>query len=238
MTDAQPVLTVDRLSKQFQLHARGTQLEAVIDCSFMARAGRVTALVGPSGAGKSTVLKCIHRTYLPSSGALHLHTPAGDIDLAACDDHAVLAARRDHIGFVTQFLHCLPRKAALEVVAEPLIRAGGSATDAHQRAAELLRLLGIPEALWQLPPATFSGGEQQRVNIARGLARHHRLLLLDEPTASLDQTTAERVLDLIAAARDAGSAVIVIMHHLGHLDRIADDRVTIAPVPTPAAATD
>jgi alpha-D-ribose 1-methylphosphonate 5-triphosphate synthase subunit PhnL len=230
---AEIVCTVDGLTKIFDVHARGTEIRAVRDCGFQVEAGRVTALVGPSGAGKSTVMKCLNRTYLPSAGHIILHRPeerGGDLDLATCDDHDVLDARSNDLGFVTQFLHCLPRKSSLDVVAEPLVQQRVPVEEARSKARRLLTHLGIPEPLWSLPPATFSGGEKQRINIARGFVRPNRLLLLDEPTASLDKRTAELVVELIIEARDAGTGIVAIWHDPLLVERLADQVVHVEPV--------
>lgn len=222
-------LVVTDLAKSFTLHARGAVISALEGCSFEVAAGEVVALVGPSGAGKSTILKCIHRTYLPTCGSIRLTRGDGSVvDLATCDEHAVLASRATDLGFVTQFLHCLPRKSALDVVAEPLVQQRVPIAQARQRAGDLLARLGIPERLTHLAPATFSGGEKQRVNIARGFCRPNRLLLLDEPTASLDAATAERVVTLIEQARDAGTAIVAIWHDRSLVERLATRTVSVS----------
>jgi alpha-D-ribose 1-methylphosphonate 5-triphosphate synthase subunit PhnL len=223
-----PTLVVDGLEKTFSIHAQGTTLCALRALSFAVEPASICALVGPSGAGKSSVLKCIHRSYLPSAGRILFDNGEERIDLGAADDHVVLEQRARHIGFVTQFLHCLPRKSALDVVAAPLVQQRVAIEAARERAATLLEQLAIPRRLWHLPPATFSGGEQQRINIARGFVRRNRLLLLDEPTASLDRASAERVLELIRDARAAGTAIVAIWHDPDIVERLADQQVVIA----------
>ncbi|TVR39657.1 MAG: phosphonate C-P lyase system protein PhnL [Planctomycetota bacterium] len=225
-----PVLSVSKLYKTFTLHDRGAEVPAISNLDFKVPAGSITALSGPSGAGKSSVLKCIYRTYVPNGGSIFLRCMDFSADLATADDHTVLAARAAHMGFVTQFLHCLPRKSSLEVVASPLLSCGIQRDEALSRAAELLSHLGIPERLWPLAPATFSGGEQQRVNIARGFIRPNALLLLDEPTASLDPVSAEAVLELVQRAREAGTAVVGIWHDSTIVNRLADQVVSVQPV--------
>ncbi len=221
------ILQIYGLEKSFYLHAQNKRLRAVSDCSFTVHAGSITALTGPSGAGKSSILKCIYRSYRPSAGELVFNLPEGKCDLAQASDHEVLAIRRQHLGFVTQFLHCLPRKSAVDVVAEPLKLLGESLAGARDQARELLAALGVTESLWNLPPATFSGGEKQRVNIARGFIRKSRLLLLDEPTASLDAVSAQRVVALIQRAQHAGTAIIGIWHDLSMVDHLVDHKVHI-----------
>ena len=231
------VLDVKGLHKTFELHGRDAEMAAVVDLFFSVPKGGIVALQGPSGAGKSSVLKCLYRSYLPSAGSAMLRCDGFAADLATADDHTVLQARAQHMGFVTQFLHCLPRKSALDVVANPLIIQGVDRDEAHERARQLLAHLGIGQHLWKLAPATFSGGEQQRVNIARGFVRQNALLLLDEPTASLDPKSAEAVLSLIEQARDAGTAIVAIWHDPQIVDRLADSVVKVsAPISAETAA--
>lgn len=147
----------------------------------------------------------------------------------------MLELRQSEIGFVTQFLHCLPRKSTLDVVAQPLVAQGASREQAQQNARDLLRLLNVPERLWTVAPATFSGGEKQRVNLARGLIARPRLLLLDEPTASLDPVTSNRAIDLLQSIKAEGIAMLAIFHHPELVRRLADQVVELAP---PVALTD
>ena len=223
------VLDVRNMGKTFRLHERQTVLEAFQEVSFQVRSGGLTALAGPSGSGKSSVLKCIYRTYLPTAGQV-LYRPEGDpvVDLAQLNDYEMIELRRRGIGFVTQFLHCLPRQPALEVVARPQVARGVRRSLARQQASELLRRLAVPEHLWELPPATFSGGEKQRVNIARGLIGRPRLLLLDEPTASLDGGSADRVLAELQASRDKGASIVAVFHDPVLLSRWPDAVVELA----------
>jgi len=210
--DTRPVLRVEGLEKTFAVHVQGTEIHALRGLAFAVDPGSITALVGPSGAGKSSVLKCIYRTYLPSAGRILLRTAEGEIDLAAADELDVERIRAREMGFVTQFLRCLPRKSAVDVVAAPLLRQHVAPGEARDRACDLLDHLALPRNLWHLPPATFSGGEQQRVNIARGFAHDYAALLLDEPTASLDPANRAVVLDLIREAKGRGAAILGIFH--------------------------
>jgi alpha-D-ribose 1-methylphosphonate 5-triphosphate synthase subunit PhnL len=231
-----PVLKVEGLTKHFQLYDQGKLIPSCANVALEAHDGQLTALVGPTGAGKSSVLKCIYRTYLPSAGRILFRTESGHtLDLARIGEHQMLGLREHEIGFVTQFMHCLPRKSTLDVVGAPLIHRGASRERAHGKAAELLTRLNVPERLWGLPPATFSGGEKQRVNLARGLIARPRLLLLDEPTASLDQATTERVVELLQAIKAEGVAMLAIFHHPELVTRLADRTVELA---RPVAATD
>lgn len=232
----QAVLTVSGLSKSFTLHHQGKRIPSVHGAGFSVEAGRLTALVGPSGAGKSSVLKCIFRTYLPQCGSIVLHGGDGAIDLAACDEHAALRARRRDIAYVTQFLHCLPRQSTVDVVAAPLVGLGLPRDAARTAARERLHQLDLPERLWEVPPATFSGGERQRVNLARGLVRRPRLLMLDEPTASLDQRAAARVVAAIHAAKAEGVGILAIFHDPALVAELADRVVELSRPELPCAA--
>ncbi len=227
-----PILQVESYGKNFMLHEQNKLIPSSHNVSFTVRRGNLTALIGPTGAGKSTVLKGIYRTYLPSAGRILYRDAMGhELDLALASEHQILELRRCEIGFVTQFLHCLPRQATLDVVAQPLFGFGVARTEARQRAAELLSAMKLPERLWSVSPATFSGGERQRVNLARGFIAKPRLLLLDEPTASLDPTTAECVLDLIEELKAEGTAMLAIFHPPETTRRLADQVVELAPPP-------
>ncbi|MEX3944480.1 phosphonate C-P lyase system protein PhnL [Paraburkholderia sp. BR10937] len=224
------ILTVENLSKHFTLHDQNKTIPSCANVSFTVEPGALSALIGPTGAGKSSVLKCIYRTYLPSAGRALYRTVAGDtVDLAQASEHEVLALRKHEIGFVTQFLHCLPRKAAVDVVAEPMLVRGATRADARDKARGLLDALNVPERLWEVPPATFSGGEKQRVNLARGLAARPRLLLLDEPTASLDPRTTDKVVEILQAIKAEGVAMLAIFHHPELVTRLADQVIELAP---------
>jgi alpha-D-ribose 1-methylphosphonate 5-triphosphate synthase subunit PhnL len=229
-------LSVEGYAKQFLLHARGKLIPSAANVNLTVRAGRLTALVGPTGAGKSSVLKGIFRTYLPSGGRLLYRDAQGHvIDLALASEHRVLELRRSEIGFVTQFLHCLPRQGALDVVAEPLLARGTARAEARERAGTLLTRLAVPRRLWNVAPATFSGGEKQRVNLARGLVARPRLLLLDEPTASLDPDTTDRAVELLQELKRDGIGMLAVFHHPDLVARLADDVVQLA---TPVSAGD
>ena len=226
------VLQVEGYGKHFLLHEQHKRIPSSHNVSFCVYAGQLTALIGPTGAGKSSVLKGIYRTYLPSAGRILYRDALGhEIDLARASEHQMLELRRREIGFVTQFLHCLPRKATIDVVAQPLVALGVAREEARQRAAQLLLALNLPERLWSVSPATFSGGERQRVNLARGLITKPRLLLLDEPTASLDPHTAEKVIGLIEALKAEGTAMLAIFHHPEITRRLADHVVELVPPP-------
>ena len=184
-------------------------------------------LAGPSGAGKSSILKMIFGTYRCDAGRIIVQHGDGTIDVAAAEPRQILELRRDSLGYVSQFLRAVPRVAAIDVVAEPLVMSGVTRQSAQQQAAALLSRLNIPERLWQLPPATFSGGEQQRVNIARGFLSDLPILLLDEPTASLDAGNRAVVVDLVAEKKRRGAAVVAIVHDDDVRAAIADTLVDV-----------
>ncbi|MGF1526880.1 MAG: phosphonate C-P lyase system protein PhnL [Candidatus Competibacterales bacterium] len=228
------VLQVAQLGKDFFLHAQGKAVAAAHDIAFTVHPGELVALVGPSGAGKSSLLKCIYRSYLPSSGRIHYRSAPGDVvDLATADDRDITALRAREIGFVSQFLHCLPRQGSADVVARPLVALGTPRPEAQRRARALLTRLGIHRGLHDIAPATFSGGERQRVNIARGLVVQRRLVLLDEPTASLDAATQARVVTLLEEQKALGVALVAVFHDPGLVERLAD---RVVPVALPVAA--
>jgi len=229
------LLAIRGLSKRFTLHQRGgVALDVLRDFSLDLRAGECVAITGPSGTGKSTVLKCIHRTYRPTAGMITFTpAPGQSIDLATADDRAVLHARRHWIGCATQFLRVIPRVSALDLVAEPMLETAApddvdARAAARRAAARLLARLDLGTHLHALPPATFSGGEQQRVNLARTFAVPRPLLLLDEPTASLDAGNAERVIGLAREALDRGAAILAVFHDPQVRARLASRVVTVA----------
>ncbi|MCF4165062.1 phosphonate C-P lyase system protein PhnL [Zavarzinia compransoris] len=222
----QTTLALRGVSKHFVQHLRGgLRLDVLDHVDLDVAPGECVVLDGPSGVGKSTLLKVIYGTYRVSTG----HVRIAGTDIATAEPRQVLALRRDTIGYVSQFLRVVPRVSALDIVAEPARARGVSTGEARDRAATLLRRLNLPEKLWSLPPATFSGGEQQRVNIARGFLVDWPLLLLDEPTASLDAANAEVVADLIGEARGRGAAMVAICHDQTMRTRIATRLFAMRP---------
>lgn len=207
------ILRVEGLSKSFVLHVKGkTKISVFHDLNFTLRAGESIGLVGPSGAGKSSLLKVIYGNYRADGGHIWLQHKAELIDIAGAPAHQILEIRRWTIGYVSQFLRAIPRVPTLDIVMEPLLMRGIQQEEAREKAVAILQRLGIPERLWDLSPTTFSGGEQQRVNIARVFVAEYPLLLLDEPTASLDPANRDIVLELIAEARLKGAAILGIYH--------------------------
>ena len=234
-----PLLSVRGVNKSFTMHLQGgQQLRVLRDLTFDVARGECVVLAGESGAGKSSVLKMVFGSYAVESGSIWLDGPQGPVDLATASPRQVLAARRETIGYVSQFLRAVPRVPALHVVAEPLVARGVPRAEANQRAAGLLARLSIPKRLWTLPPATFSGGEQQRVNIARGFITGHPMLLLDEPTASLDARNREIVIDLVRDELARGVGMLAIFHDADVREAVADRLVDVeAFAPQPVGAT-
>lgn len=206
-------LVVSEVAKSFTMHLRdGIKLPVVSDVTFSVAAGECVVLGGPSGIGKSSLLKMIYGNYAVDTGQILVNHQGRVVDLASADPRTIIDVRKRSLGYVSQFLRTVPRVAAIDVVGEPLVARGVPVNEARKKAAELLTKLNLPEALWQLPPATFSGGEQQRVNIARGFITDHTILLLDEPTASLDATNRAVVVSMIAEKKKAGVALLGIFH--------------------------
>jgi alpha-D-ribose 1-methylphosphonate 5-triphosphate synthase subunit PhnL len=223
-----PILSLHDVAKSFTMHLQGgLRLPVVSRVSFDLRAGACAALGGPSGIGKSSILKMIFGNYRCEAGRIMVAGPQGLVDVATAGPRTMLVLRRDTIGYVSQFLRAVPRVPALDIVAEPLVEAGTDRDTARRRARDLMARLNLPERLWSLPPATFSGGEQQRVNVARGFLAPRPLLLLDEPTASLDAANRDVVVDLIAQARADGTAVLGIFHDADMRARVATDIIDV-----------
>lgn len=207
------VLETTDLSKTFTLHARGgVALPVFSGISLSVEPGQCLALTGQSGSGKSSLLRCLYGNYGASSGNVRIWHSQRWVMLSGATPREVLDVRRRTLGYVSQFLRVIPRVSTLDIVAEPLRRNGVAAPEAREQAAQWLSRLNLSSRLWHLPPATFSGGEQQRVNIAHGLIAAHPVLLLDEPTASLDADNRRVVVELIQAARSRGAAVVGIFH--------------------------
>jgi alpha-D-ribose 1-methylphosphonate 5-triphosphate synthase subunit PhnL len=235
-------ISVRGLSKSFVLHGQGgTRIDALKDIDLEVRPGECLALHGPSGAGKSTLLRLLYANYKPDKGDILLRcgTDAGaeTINLAAASAREVLAVRRHIMGYVSQFLRVIPRVPSLRLVAEGLVERGEDEGAALEKAGALLDRLRLPERLWGLAPATFSGGEQQRVNIARGFIREDPLLLLDEPTASLDAANRNTVVALIQEAKARGTAVVGIFHDDAVREAVAERvfRLGLQPGPPQGA---
>jgi len=221
--------TVD-LSKTFTLHLRGgLRMPVLTGIDLAVSAGECVVLAGPSGAGKSTLLRSLYGNYRAASGQILVRHGGAMVDIATADPRTILAVRHETLGYVSQFLRVVPRVSALDVAAEPLLIRGATPQAARDQARAMLLRLNIPARLHAIPPATFSGGEQQRVNLARGFIAAHPVLLLDEPTASLDADNRAVVVAMVAEAKARGSAIVAICHDADVRDAIADRLFTVAP---------
>ncbi len=243
MNPTAPLLRITELSKTFMLHQQGGAGLSVLEgVSLEVRPGECVVLHGPSGAGKSSLLKCIYGNYRATRGSILLRHLDEEHDIAYAAPRTILRMREHVVGYVSQFLRAVPRVPTLDVVAEPLIgghaRGSEAAMEARYRAEQLLLRLRIPMRLWSVPPATFSGGEQQRVNIARGLIRMKPLLLLDEPTASLDEDSRSTVIEMINEARGSGAAIVGIFHDARARNEVATRVVEMNELGAARAAQD
>lgn len=227
---APPRVRIRNLSKTFELHIlHGKRIMGFEDVSFDVPEGAFLGIAGRSGSGKSSLLKCFYRTYLADSGEIIYRTDAGEpVDLVSAEDTTILDLRLAEIGYVSQFLRPTPRVAALDLAMRPQLRRGVPRDEAEDRVAHYFRMLALPEDLWDGYPILFSGGEQQRVNLARALATDASLLLLDEPTSALDTSLQDVVSALLAERRDAGTTMIGIMHDAGLLATLSDVVVHMA----------
>ncbi|MCC4796876.1 phosphonate C-P lyase system protein PhnL [Enterovibrio norvegicus] len=222
------MLSVSNVSKTFVLHNQGSaKLSVLADSSFSVDKGECVVLLGRSGAGKSTLLRALYANYLVDKGEInvrHQNTKQGQhwVDIANALPRDILDVRKNTLGWVSQFLRVIPRISALDVVAQPLVEQGECKDTSRQKAGALLKRLNVPEHLWHLAPATFSGGEQQRVNIARGFIVESPILLLDEPTASLDEKNRDVVIELILDAKQRGAAIVGIFHDEYVRQQVAD----------------
>ncbi|MFN0264517.1 phosphonate C-P lyase system protein PhnL [Tepidamorphus sp. 3E244] len=229
-------LLIRDLSKTFTLHLQGsTRIPVMSHASLAVMPGECVALAGPSGAGKSSLLRMIYANYRVDGGSILVRGEDRVTDIVTADPRTIIALRRETIGYVSQFLSVIPRVSAVDIVAEPAIAQGRDADEATDAARELLARLNLPVRLWGLPPATFSGGEQQRVNIARGFLARYGLLLLDEPTASLDAANRRVVIEMIEDKKRDGVGIVAIFHDEEVRDLIAD-RVVDVTAFTPQAA--
>lgn len=224
------LIEVRDLSKTFTLHQQnGVVLNVLDDLNFTVSAGECLVLHGQSGAGKSTLLRTLYGNYLPAGGSIRVRHNGDWLEMVGAQPRDVLQVRQQTLGYVSQFLRVIPRVATLDVVMEPALARGWSKDNAKFRAEHLLSRLNIPQRLWQLAPGTFSGGEQQRVNIARGFMVPWPVMLLDEPTASLDDTNRQVVLELMHEAKAEGAALIGIFHDRAAREAVADRHLDMTP---------
>jgi len=215
-------LEIKGLSKGFFLHQWGRRIVGFRDVSFGVDKGESFGIFGQSGSGKSSLIKCIYRTYIPTKGEIWYESREGKVNLATLPEYEVLKLRKEEIGYVSQFLRVVPRVSAVDVVAEPLIKRGMPVEEARVKASSLLERFLIPKNLFGAYPSTFSGGELQRVNLARALTAEFDLLLLDEPTASLDEEIKEIVIEMLREEKDRGATIICISHDASFLNALAD----------------
>ena len=225
------MLRTEGLSKSFTLHLQdGARIPVLRDVDLAIAAGECVVLSGPSGTGKSTLMRSLYGNYRAESGHILVRHRDAWVELARADPRLVLEVRRETLGYVSQFLRVVPRVSTLEIVAEALTLRGTSHEEAIDRARAMLLRLNLPETLHALPPATFSGGEQQRVNLARGFIGGHPILLLDEPTASLAAANRDAVVGLVQEAKAAGTAILGIVHDAPTRDAIADRLFQLTPI--------
>ncbi len=219
---AQPLIVVEDLAKTFTLHnAESATIPVFERLALEVTPGECVVLAGESGVGKSTLMRSIYGNYLPTQGSVRVLHDGAYVDITRALPHQVLDVRRRTLGYVSQFLRVIPRISTLHLTMEPLLENGVEVAEAQDRAETLLSALRLPRAHWDLPPATFSGGEQQRVNIARSFIRNYPVMLLDEPTASLDAENRAIVVTLIQQALDRGAAMIGIFHDSDVRDAVA-----------------
>jgi alpha-D-ribose 1-methylphosphonate 5-triphosphate synthase subunit PhnL len=220
------ILEVNDLNKTFLLHIlKNKRIEALKQIYFSLEQGEIIGLTGKSGSGKSSLMKCIYRTYLASSGEILYTSDMGKIDMVRADEHQIIELRKTEITYCSQFLSVIPRVTAVDVVGEQLSRIEKDWNKARRKAMDLLDRLALPKELWDAFPVTFSGGEQQRINVARAIVSAPKLLLIDEPTASLDLHTKDVVIDLILELKKNGTSVLCISHDDYTLERLVDRRI-------------
>ena len=217
------LIELQGLQKAFTTHHLNQTMTAVEDVSFGLEKGKFLGIVGKSGSGKSTIIKCIYRTYLPQNGQIYYDSEAfGEIDLVTASEREIIHLRKNEIGYVSQFLSVMPRTTTLELVEQSLLETGADEKTATLRAKEALRHFDIAEALWDSYPNTFSGGEKLRLNIARATVKNPRLLLLDEPTASLDNESKQKVREVIQKLKAGGTTLLGIFHDLEFMEGLCD----------------
>jgi len=223
------ILLIKNLSKDFYLHSQGLLIKSCQNINLSLEKGRFIGIVGMSGAGKSTILKCINRSYLPMQGEIIYDSETfGKINLAAATEREMLYLRRHEIGYVSQFLNIMPRTTAKEHVMSALLDMGADSGSAKLAAEEMLAYFKLPENLWDIYPATFSGGERLRLNLAHAMVKNPRLLMLDEPTASLDNKTKILVKDMLKKLKDKDTSMIGIFHDLEFMEGVCDKVFSIS----------
>ncbi len=222
------ILEINDLSKVFNLHIlNNKKLEALKSINFTVEEGEIIGLTGKSGSGKSSLMKCIYRTYLASGGQINYRSINGMVDLVKATDHEVIELRKNEITYCSQFLSVIPRVSAVDVVCENLFKVNTNKEAARYKAKGMLKQLGLPEELWDAFPVTFSGGEQQRINVARAIITSPRFLLIDEPTASLDPKTKDVVVDMLLDLKKQGTSILCISHDEYTIEKLVDRRINL-----------
>lgn len=223
------ILQVEHVYKTFLLHQLGNKkIVGCDDVSLSVEKGEFVGITGKSGSGKSSLLKCIYRTYIPTDGSIIYHSEQfGELDLKQASEQVIITLRRQEIGYVSQFLHVLPRITAIDVVVEALLETGSNPIDANHNAKLILEHFRLSKNVWDAYPNTFSGGEKLRLNLAKAMVKRPRLLLLDEPTASLDNHSKESVRDIILDLKRAGTSMVGIFHDLDFMKTVVDSKYTM-----------
>ncbi|NCC67337.1 MAG: ATP-binding cassette domain-containing protein [Clostridia bacterium] len=223
------ILRIDGFSKSFYMHSVKREIKSCQNISFALEKGQFIGIVGPSGAGKSTILKCINRTYLPTCGSIMYDSEAfGQTDLAKVSEREMLYLRKYEIGYVSQFLSVMPRTTAKEHVMSALLEIGKCEREAARDSEEMLSYFKLPEELWDIYPNTFSGGERLRLNLAHTMVKRPRLMLLDEPTASLDNKTKILVREMLKKLKNTDTSMIGIFHDLEFMEGVCDKVFSIS----------
>ncbi|WP_163536994.1 ATP-binding cassette domain-containing protein [Gracilibacillus sp. YIM 98692] len=225
------LLVIKDLEKTFQMNQMNDE-KKIIGCkgiNLTIRTGEFVGITGESGAGKSTILKSIYRTYTPTKGCIHYQSNRfGMIDLVRASDRKMIAVRKNEIGYVSQFLHAMPRITALKMVMDAIVEMGEDINIAEQKAKDILTHFRLPSALWDSFPRTFSGGEKLRLNLAKAMVKRPKLLLLDEPTASLDHQSKQSVKEMIIQLKKEGTTMIGIFHDLDFMEEVVDQSYMLA----------
>ena len=220
---SEALLAIEGLGKSFTIHQLDKRIKACEGIDIRVAPGQFIGITGRSGSGKSTILKLIYRSYLPEAGrALYLSDRFGLIDLFLASDRQMLYLRRREIGYVSQFLNLVPRTTARESIEHAALEVGMDSGRAREESERMLRHFELGEELWDSYASTFSGGEKLRLNVARAMVKHPRLLLLDEPTASLDELSKARVRELIQRLKAEGTTMLGIFHDLKFMDGLCD----------------
>jgi len=223
------ILRIENLSKNFYIHNVERVIKSCQNINFVLEEGKFIGIVGPSGAGKSTILKCINRTYIPTQGKIIYNSAASEtIDLASITEGEILYLRKYEIGYVSQFLNVMPRTTAKDHVISALIEIGIGEEKAAHDAEEMLAYFKLPKELWDIYPNTFSGGERLRLNLAHAMVKHPRLMLLDEPTASLDNKTKGLVKEMLKKLKVGNTSMIGIFHDLEFMEGVCDNVYNIS----------